>query len=535
MKVLIDGVEYEITVTDDQEAGSWAELQAQFDSASTEENNPTLITLTGNVTAGEGDSALVIQTDKYVTLDLAGHTIDRGLAGEDKNPAENGSVITVSGNLTLSDNSTGHTGKITGGNSTRNGGGVIVSGTFTMEGGTIDPCIAINDESCGGGVYVDGGTFTMEGGTISGCSTIGLGGGVFVDENGTFTMNSGMISGCSAVESGGGGVYVASDTSSRGTFTMNGGMISGCSASNGGGVFSHGTFTMKDGTIDNCTAHYSGSGVYVGGGTFTMNGGAITGCKVEGEYSRNGGGVYVDEGSTFTMSGGTITGCRAGEGGGVFVNDNCTFQVSGAPVISGNKKESTSANNVELDSGTTITVTGALIPGAEIYVNAGKGDVVATGENYTLQASDADAFHSDADSSLTAALDSDGTVKFVNPWGALQLKFNNASTSSQQPTQITLTGDVTADEDDSALLIPAGRYVTLDLNGHTIDRGLAGQPVGNNGNVITVSGNLTLTDNSSAHTGTITGGNWTGLGGGVSVKSNGEFTMQGGTISGCNA
>ena len=71
-----------------------------------------------------------------VTLDLNGHTIDRGIT----NYRENGNVITISGgNLTLTDSSTGKTGKITGGwNNGEKGGGVYVSsGTFTMNGGTI--------------------------------------------------------------------------------------------------------------------------------------------------------------------------------------------------------------------------------------------------------------------------------------------------------------------------------------------------------------------------------------------------------------
>jgi len=315
---------------------------------------------------------------------------------------------------------------------------------------------------------------------------------------------------------------------------MENGTISGCEATNGGGVyFNDGTFTMENGTISGCSAtdeNSRGGGVYVDdSGKFTMNGGTISDCSAS-----YGGGVYVCYG-TFTMSGGTIESCSAhNDGGGVYVEVS-TFQVSGSPVIRDNKKDG-NANNVVLFGGKTIIVTGALEPGAEIWVNAGKGVAFATkGDSYSITDTDPAKFHSDTDSSLVAAEDSDGSVKFFTPWGALQLKFNSANESSQQPTRITLTGDVTADEGDSALLIPAGRYVTLDLNGHTIDRGLAGQPAGNNDNVITVSGNLTLTDSSAAQTGTITGGNnGQAFGGGVSVKG-GTFTMDGGTISGCNA
>ena len=122
-------------------------------------------------------------------------------------------------------------------------------------------------------------------------------------------------------------------------------------------------------------------------------------------------------------------------------------------------------------------------------------------------------FHSDKDSSLAAAEDSDG-VKFFTPWEALQVKFNNASTGEGSPTRITLTGNVTAGEGDTALVIPAGKYVTLDLSGNTIDRGLSNVEAVEGGNVITVKGNLTLDDSSDNEntpeydgTGKLTGGN----------------------------
>ncbi len=59
MKVTINDVVYEITVTDDQEL-TWSGLQTQLTNASTDENDPTVITLSQNVTAGENDTALEV-------------------------------------------------------------------------------------------------------------------------------------------------------------------------------------------------------------------------------------------------------------------------------------------------------------------------------------------------------------------------------------------------------------------------------------------------------------------------------------------
>ena len=50
-----------------------------------------------------------------------------------------------------------------------------------------------------------------------------------------------------------------------------------------------------------------------------------------------------------------------------------------------------------------------------------------------------------------------------------------------------------------------------------------------------MNGTLTVTDTSAAHTGSITGGNTTGTGGGVRVKSGGSFTLSGGAIEGNHA
>ena len=95
-------------------------------------------------------------------------------------------IITIGGELTLKDSTGG--GKITGGQGVM-GGGVYVTGTFTMEGGTITK----NRAEDGSGVYVaNEGTFTMAGGTITGnIATKSDGGGVYVKEGGTVILSGG--------------------------------------------------------------------------------------------------------------------------------------------------------------------------------------------------------------------------------------------------------------------------------------------------------------------------------------------------------
>ena len=100
---------------------------------------------------------------------------------------------------------------------------------------------------------------------------------------------------------------------------------------------------------------------------------------------------------------------------------------------------------------------------------------------------------------------------------------------------ITLAGDYNADDGDKALVVPEGTKVTLDLNGHTIDRGLAEAEAEEDGNVITVNGKLTIKDSSKEKTGTITGGRNNDYGGGVLIDEGASLVMDGGTISGNSA
>ena len=86
----------------------------------------------------------------------------------------------------------------------------------------------------------------------------------------------------------------------------------------------------------------------------------------------------------------------------------------------------------------------------------------------------------------------------------------------------TLDADITLTR---YLFIPSGSIVTIDLNGHALNRGMAGAQ--NNCFVIKIDGTLTIQDSGTG--GTITGGYNNNDGGGV--YNNGTLTMTGGTIT----
>lgn len=343
-----------------------------------------------------GDGSYVLSEDITVesgslkfsgtaSLDLSGHKLTFTNPDQTLVPPGSGGAqydlkagIVVSGTMTLTDNSTNHSGVLDVRGEKNVGVLVTPDATFTMTGGTITNSTPDNNQGiglavlgatasmtggkitgekdfgvwaaigryipssftmnggaeisdCGAGVNSNNTTgggicitsncnLTITGGTITNCAAR-RGGGVYFDGN-TFTMSGGSITNCKA--GNGGGVYLESNS---GTFTMNGGSISGCESNGGGGVLIHGhnvTFNMSSGSITDCSA-LNGGGVYLESSSaqFLMNGGSITNCKATEEGMGYGGGVLLTGGS-FTMKGGEISGCTANEGSSIFTYGSST-------------------------------------------------------------------------------------------------------------------------------------------------------------------------------------------------------------------
>ena len=114
-------------------------------------------------------------------------------------------------------------------------------------------------------------------------------------------------------------------------------------------------------------------------------------------------------------------------------------------------------------------------------------------------------------------------------WSALQEAINNADSGDV----VTLISDVTADKTDSALEIPTGSVVFLDLNGYTADRNMS-ENGGSDGAVITVQRGavLTVRDSSATASGKITGGYSTEGGG---IVNYGTLIIEGGSVTGNRA
>ncbi len=105
-------------------------------------------------------------------------------------------------------------------------------------------------------------------------------------------------------------------------------------------------------------------------------------------------------------------------------------------------------------------------------------------------------------------------------WISLQASISAASDGGT----VKLLANCTASLDDTAITIPAGKTVTIDMDGHTLDRNLTDEEPQKNGSVIINNGTLIIKGNNSQYVkGAIRGGNTTGNGGGI--LNNGTLEM----------
>ena len=455
------------------------------------------IKLTASVTYGTGGgehaSETLVLSGKTVTLDLNGNTIDRGLAWEAAQ--EGGYVISVSGTLTLTGS-----GTITGGKNAGNGGGVYVAskGSLTMNSGI---SIEYNSAENGGGVYVDGGTFTLSGGTFTGNSASSNGGGVYV-YSGSFYLSGGTISdnGVTSDNSHGGGVY----------------------------VYDTGTYFYLSGnpTISGNRKNGSASNLYLEGGKAITITGPLTNATPIG-VGKDGSGFPITEG----LSG---YGTNAN-----FKSDNSNYSINlntagEAEIVNRSTctifyKDGTDTMGSQKDL--PVNQTHSLVPISNLSEKAESfvgWNTMADGTG--IYYADGAPITPTGDTTLYAQWSQESAAKISggNSYPTLRAAINAAGSGQT----VELLTNINSEEKAGGwpVTVASGKNFTLDLNGKTIDRGLTGQDAREDGYVISVSGTLTLTGS-----GTITGGNNTGNGGGVYVASEGTFNMEDGTISGNTA
>ena len=186
----------------------------------------------------------------------------------------------------------------------------------------------------------------------------------------------------------------------------------------------------------------------------------------------------------------------------------------------------TTTNNgplVEMGETVTLSYTGTIPDGDAVFYSIDGGTTLLVGNTFTMP---------DKDVTVTAVQNGPDQPFVVTTYADLKAKMATGG-------YIRVDADVSpASDTESYLKVPKDVSVTLDLNGHTVD-----QKYKNNAPSyrLRVQGTLTLNDSGTG--GTIKGGTVSqenqyhkgGFGGGVFVAPTGEFTMNGGTITGGDA
>ena len=495
-----------------------------------------------------------------------------------QNDVDYGGSMWVSGDLTIDLN--GYVLNMTGGNIVvESGGSLTITDSRSDAEHKFTPDangLWVRDEA-NGTKTVKGGV--IYGGTGSSSGTFVYGGGVYVA--GTFNMEGGNIVGCTAsatFNARGGGVFVAD----RGKFTMSGGSIAGCTTvggySYGGGIYNEGTVKLS-GTaeIRDCHAKHSSGEIAYGGG-ISDNGEAseisgnvrITGCTASGGktdavsmYFRSviSGGTF--DGSVWnpgTIEGGTFNGRVVNKG----TISNGTFNgevVNEGGTISGGTFNGVVTNYGTIAEGVVSGITVTYKANGEIYVT----QIVPSGSTAIKPVDPTNS----AGKEFLGWFKADGTeydfTRTVTEDITLTAKFAVVTRKVETEQELVdaladSTVDIIKLGSDVAInaTLNITRAVTLDIYGYMLE-------MKGNGSVITIKdgGHLTLVDSDLTPTyyftpdanglwkwgtsgtktvngGVIYGGTGTEkydsvYGGGVLIEDGGQFTMNGGSIVGCQA
>lgn len=509
----------------------WLKLQRRI----YDEEDGTTISLVSDWNAAAEDTTLTIPEGKTVTIDLNGHKIKRNLEAY----KQNGEVFTVYGTLNIVDNV---------------GGGVITGGYG--EGG--------------GFVVKSGGTLNLNAGTVSGNKGNTAGGGVLVEEGGKLNIDGGIIASNEAPA--GGGVL------NRGTLNLSGGAINSNNAKDpsgdgkglGGGIYNAGTAVISDGAITANQTDGKGGGLYIckegeSAAKVTVSAGSVTQNS-----STYGGAAYLENGAVLELTGGNLSlNSALKEAGGVWVNNEASLNVQGDPHVKENA--GSKGKNILLTGGSAVNITGALSEGdggAELDIAVTDADSAITNGLTRNNHGSKSVFSYNEEAgddllevrNVSEGDDSSGELFFrkadadlwVSSWKELKDAIKDDANSGKT---IGLNTNIAATSADKPLDVAEGRKVTIELNGHKIDRKASEYKDENN--VFRVFGQSELTIRDSAGTGMITGGKGRDFGGGIYIDGgstcilenvniqsnasyfrgggvyvkNGRFRMTGGSIS----
>lgn len=288
---------------------------------------------------------LTLYQGKSLILDLNGKKLTRGLISA----TSDGYVLYVRGSLTLTDNSVGGGGEITGG----------------------------YNSGPGGGIYVNDGTLNIKGGSVIGNKSSSNGGGIYSTAAGRVIVDGGKVT-LNQSQSMGGGIYAAGACD-----IISGEVSSNQSSSQGGGLYVAGVCTLSGGSVQGNTAGAAPGGIYydslIVSGRPVITGNSLSGSSGGGAASN----VLINNQITISSSGLNKTEARIGVSVGTPPTSSTPFYFTGynnddysACFVSDNANYRMEAYR----DGSNYRVAAALLPiiwGANASCGDGGGDIAA--------------------------------------------------------------------------------------------------------------------------------------------------------------
>jgi hypothetical protein len=481
----------------------------RFSEGTTSISNSTISSNTATTGGGGGISNTV------GNLTITDSIISNNVAGESGGGIRNSSTLTISNS------------RISGNSSSQNGGGVAALDITTITDSEISDNVT---GSAGGGIFntvtlnINGSNITNN--SVSGTFPNNGGGGIY--NLGTARINDSKISDNSAAENGG-GIHNFNTLNVNNTS-----ILSNFAAEDGGGIFGRvGTLNLENSTLFGNRAGQDGGGLSVP--FATLNNSTISGNSAGTE----GGGILVN--ATFTISNSTISGNSAVTGGGLSNSGLVTLSNSIIANSRGGDIASTESSNI-VTNGVNLVEDGSLTGENILNVDPRLGPLANNGGDTQTHAL---LFDSPAINASSSGLTTDqrGTARPQGSdfdLGAFEFNsFRNltVSTLADEFDSNLSAGEVSLRE--ALFFTPNGETITFasNLQGTinltqgqlTINRSVTIDGTGADRLTINANGNSRLfnvDDNSSTELEvtiaglTVTGGNVTGLGGGILNREN---------------
>lgn len=452
----------------------------------------------------------------YGTLTINGTNEKRVIISENYAKETGGGIYNhVSGTINLS------YVDITGNTAREEGGGLKL---HPANDPVINSCNIIKNNSetdrAGGINLASGNSLTITNSNISDNTSSGPGAGIYLEDNGTINLESTQFN--TNQSSNGGGAVKTIEGS-----TIN---VSNCSFNNnkatdeyGGGILALGTATITSCDFTGNQSSKEGGAIY-NGGTGDMT---IKNCGITNNLSwTGGGGIYSNKNLSITYDNDSkkITGNTASRvGGGLYVDGSSTTTLNGVNTITGNSVNNSSYDIYVNNNSATLSLSDDF--------NAGASPIVIDGADRSKEVTSGKALDTAAPFMALKGFDiglndQSHVIIIQGKWKDLQDEIDAAEDGGT----INVDRDYTAIASDKRLEI--NKDLTINLNGHTLNRNLGSKT--DEGQVININEGKTLTINDTDNSGTITGG-FDKKGSGIMIQEDATLNFNGGTIRGNKA